>query len=332
MKKNNITIIPGDGIGPEIMDSVIKIIDTFKLDINWEHVTAGKDALASTGELVPESVYNSIENNRVALKGPIETPIGKGFRSINVSLRKKYDLFTNIRPIKSLKPTRYDNLDLVIFRENTEGLYIGIEEQIDAETIHAIKKVTTKGCTRIIKAAFEYAVKHNRKKVTLVHKANILKLADGHFLTIGQDMAKEYAGIEFESVIVDNMCMQLVLNPNQFDVIVAQNLYGDILSDLCAGLVGGLGVVPGANIGKDIAIFEAVHGTAPDIAGTDQANPSALLLSGCMMLDYIGYKTESTKIRTVLQTMIDNNQSTKDFGGLLSTSEFTNEFIRELGN
>jgi len=330
MKNNKVTVIPGDGIGAEITSSVIQIIDSLKLNIEWEYVDAGKIALEKQGVLVPSNVYKSIEKNKVAIKGPIETPIGKGFKSINVELRKKYDLYKSIRPVKSLIPTRFDAIDLVIFRENTEGLYIGIEEYIDDDTIHAIKKVTTLGCTRIINAAFEFAKLNSRKKVTLVHKANILKLADGHFLNIGINISKNYPDIIFESVIVDNMCMQLVLNPNQFDVIVSQNLYGDIMSDLCAGLVGGLGIVPGANIGDDIAIFEAVHGTAPDIANKNIANPTALLLSGCMMLEYLGLNDASFKIKKCLQYMIDHRQITGDLGGKLSTTEFTDTFINQM--
>lgn len=332
MKNNKITVIPGDGIGPEITASVIKIIDSLKLNIEWEYVEAGKTALEKQGQLLPSDVYKSIEKNKIALKGPIETPVGKGFRSINVELRKKYDLYKSIRPVKSLMPTRFEDIDLVIFRENTEGLYIGIEEYIDDDTIHAIKRVTTLACTRIINSAFEYARLNNRDKVTLVHKANILKLADGHFLNIGVNISKNYPDLVFESVIVDNMCMQLVLNPNQFDVIVSQNLYGDILSDLCAGLVGGLGIVPGANIGDDIAIFEAVHGTAPDLSNKNMANPTALLLSACMMLEYLDLNEASFKIKKCLQYMIDHHQVTSDLGGNLTTTEFTDQFIIQMND
>lgn len=330
--QTKITVIPGDGIGPEIVSAVTKIIDSLQLNLIWEYVTAGKTSLEASGELIPNAVYQSINQNKIALKGPIETPIGKGFRSVNVSLRQQYDLYTNLRPIRSLKDDRYSNIDLVIFRENTEGLYIGLEEDVDKDTVHATKLVTRLGCTRIIKEALDYAVKHNRKKVTLVHKANILKLADGMFLEIGKTLSKDYPNIEFEDVIVDNMCMQLVLNPNQFDVIVAQNLYGDILSDLCAGLVGGLGTVPGANIGDEVAIFEAVHGTAPDIAGKNLANPTALLLSACMMLEHLEYFEASTKIRMALDKMFEVHLLTKDLGGSLSTSEFTNQLIGFIKN
>lgn len=282
-----------------------------------------------TGSLVPENVYNSIEKNKVALKGPITTPVGKGFKSINVSLRQKYDLYTNLRPIKSIvdETGKFSNIDLVIFRENTEGLYVGLEHMIRPDIAEAIKIISKDGSYRIIKESFEYAVKFKRKKVTLVHKANIMKLTDGLFLNTGRELSKEYPTIEFEDVIVDNMCMQLVMNPNQFDVIVAPNLYGDILSDLCAGLVGGLGLVPGANIGDDIAIFEAVHGSAPDIAGKNIANPTAVLLSACMMLDYLGYNNESTKIQEAIRLAIEEGSCTKDIGGNLSTTEFTEKII-----
>jgi len=330
--QTKITVIPGDGIGPEIVESVTQIIDAMHLNLSWDYVTAGKVSLEDSGELIPNTVYQSIDRNKIAIKGPIETPVGKGFRSVNVSLRQQYDLYTNLRPICSLKDHRYSAIDLIIFRENTEGLYIGLEKTIDDDTVHATKLVTRKGCKRIIKEAFEYALKHNRKKVTLVHKANILKLADGMFLEIGRNISKDYPSIEFEDVIVDNMCMQLVLDPNQFDVIVAQNLYGDILSDLCAGLVGGLGTVPGANIGNDIAIFEAVHGTAPDIAGKDVANPTALLLSACMMLEHLKYFDESNQIKDALNKMFDANLLTKDLGGSLSTSDFTNQLIGFMKN
>ncbi|MBI9010740.1 MAG: NAD-dependent isocitrate dehydrogenase [Clostridiales bacterium] len=330
--QTNITVIPGDGIGPEIVSSVTQIIDSLDLKLTWDYVTAGKTSLEDSGELIPQIVYHSINQNKIALKGPIETPIGKGFRSVNVSLRQQYDLYTNLRPIRSLKNDRYSNIDLIIFRENTEGLYIGLEKNIDKDTVHATKLVTRSGCKRIIKEAFDFAVKHNRKKVTLVHKANILKLADGMFLEIGRALSKEYPDIEFEDVIVDNMCMQLVLDPNQFDVIVAQNLYGDILSDLCAGLVGGLGTVPGANIGTDIAIFEAVHGTAPDIAGKNLANPTALLLSACMMLEHLEYFEASNDIRKALDKMFQEKLLTKDLGGNLSTSDFTSQMIGFIKN
>lgn len=330
-KRTVVTLIPGDGIGPEIIQGVKKIVGKVTDSILWDEVNAGEDMFNKCGELIPKVVYESIEKNRIALKGPITTPIGHGFKSINVSLRQRYDLFTNLRPVMSSgNNTKYEGIDLVIFRENTEGLYIGIEYDVDDNISQAIKVISTVKSERIIREAFEYALKNNRKKVTLVHKANIMKKTDGKFLRIGQEISKEYGGIEFESVIVDNMCMQLVLDPGQFDVIVTTNLYGDILSDLCAGLVGGLGLVPGANIGKDIAIFEAVHGSAPDIAGKNMANPIGILLSTAMMFDYLDMKNEGDQIRAGIIQAIENKKLTRDLGGQLSTTEFVDEVIENI--
>ena len=288
-----------------------------------------------TGELIPESLYKSVEKNKIAIKGPIGTPIGKGFRSINVYLRKKYDLYSNIRPCRNLPgvKTRFENVDIVIFRENTEGIYIG-EEQYENEektTAVAIKRITEKGSHRIIKSAFEYAKNNNLDKVTVVHKANILKLTDGLFLEIARKVAEEYPGITLEETIVDNMCMQLVSRPEKYKVIVTMNLYGDILSDLVAGLVGGLGIAPGANVGDDIAIFEAVHGSAPDIAGQNKANPLALILSGIEMLKYMNLNDYAEKIENaVLKTLEVSNVKTADLGGTASTTEFTEKIIENL--
>lgn len=329
----NVTLIPGDGIGPEVADAVMKIIDASGANIKWDVVNAGADVYEQTGELVPDAVYQSIEANRIALKGPITTPVGSGFRSINVMLRKKYDLYSNIRPVQTLPGlnTPFKNIDLVIFRENTEGLYIGIEAEKEDGSMEAKKIITPKGSERIIRKAFEYAKTMNRKSVAVVHKANILKLADGLFLETGRKIAKEYPDIEMKEVIVDNMCMQLVMNPLQYDVIVTMNLYGDILSDLCAGLVGGLGLVPGANIGKDLAIFEAVHGSAPDIAGQGKANPIALLRSGCMMLDHMGKDKEANSIRNAIESVLSDGQVlTPDMGGTSSTTDLTNAIIDAL--
>jgi len=333
-KLKTITLIPGDGIGPEVADAVKNIIDASGVKLKWDVVNAGADVYEQTGELVPEQVYQSIEKNKIALKGPITTPIGSGFRSINVMLRKKYDLYSNIRPVKTLPglKTPFSDIDLVIFRENTEGLYIGIEAERENGVMEAIKKITPEGSERIIRRAFEYAQKMNRKSVAVVHKANILKLADGLFLETGRKVAAEYPDIEMKEVIVDNMCMQLVMNPTQYDVIVTMNLYGDILSDLCAGLVGGLGLVPGANIGNDLAIFEAVHGSAPDIAGQGKANPIALLRSGCMMLDYLGHDVEAENIRSAVKAVLVSGQTlTPDMGGTASTGDLTNAILNELG-
>lgn len=329
-----ITLIRGDGIGPEVTDSARKVLDTLTDDLKWTVMNAGIDMLDIYSTLVPDAVYESIEATRLVLKGPITTPIGGGFRSINVMLRKKYDLYSNIRPILSIPgvKSRYEAIDLVIFRENTEDLYAGVETVIDADTRHAIKVITRSGSTRIIQAAFDYARQNGRKKVTLVHKANILKETDGLFLSVGREISEIYPDIAFEEIIVDNMCMQLVMNPNQFDVIVTMNLYGDILSDLCAGLVGGLGVVPSANIGKDFAMFEPVHGSAPDIAGKNIANPTAMLLSCAMMLDYIDKKEDATRLRKALLTVLENEENhTADLGGTCSTKAFTEAVCRAIG-
>lgn len=326
----NITLIPGDGIGPEVAYTTKKIIEATGIKINWDIVNAGKTSYEENGVLVPDCVYKSIEKNKIVLKGPITTPIASGFRSINVMLRKKYDLYSNIRPVKSFKGLNspFKNVDITIFRENTEGLYVGIEEKISENECHAKKIITKKGSRRIIYAAFEYAKKNNKKKVTVAHKANILKFTDGMFLSEARKISLEFPNIEFEEMIIDNMCMQLVSNPSQFEVIVTMNLYGDIISDLCAGLVGGLGMVPGANIGKNIGVFEAVHGSAPDIAGANIANPTALILSGIMMLDYIGEVDRAKLIFNALQEIIENDLGkTKDLGGSLSTDEFAEKII-----
>ena len=310
MKK--ITLIPGDGIGYEISESLVKIFDAAKVPVEFETENAGSDVYEKTGELIPESLYESVERNKIAIKGPITTPIGKGFRSINVYLRKKYDLYTNFRPSRNLPgiETRYDNIDLAIFRENTEGIYIGEEKYENEEKTSAIavKRITRKGSERIIRSAFEYAKNNGISKVTVVHKANILKFTDGMFLDIAREISKEYENIQLEELIIDNMCMQLVTNPERFKVIVTMNLYGDILSDLVAGLVGGLGVAPGANIGDDIAIFEAVHGSAPDIAGQNKANPLALLLSSIEMLKYLKLDDFAKNIeKAILKKMVTDD-------------------------
>lgn len=332
MKK--ITLIPGDGIGYEISESLVKIFDAAKVPVEFETENAGSDVYEKTGELIPESLYESVERNKIAIKGPITTPIGKGFRSINVYLRKKYDLYTNFRPSRNLPgiETRYDNIDLAIFRENTEGIYIGEEKYENEEKTSAIavKRITRKGSERIIKSAFEYAKNNGISKVTVVHKANILKFTDGMFLNIAREISKEYENIELEELIIDNMCMQLVTNPERFKVIVTMNLYGDILSDLVAGLVGGLGVAPGANIGDDIAIFEAVHGSAPDIAGQNKANPLALLLSSIEMLKYLKLDDFAKNIeKAILKTLTDGCK-TADLDGNATTTEFTDKIIENL--
>ncbi|MDC7243865.1 MAG: isocitrate/isopropylmalate dehydrogenase family protein [Sphaerochaetaceae bacterium] len=320
-----ITLIPGDGIGPEVTKATKKVLDSIDLAIDWEIVNAGEKVYQETGVLIPNPVFESIENNKVVLKGPITTPIGSGFRSINVLLRKKYDLYANIRPIKALKE---NSLDLTIFRENTEGLYIGEEQMVDEFTAEAIKRITRKGSLRIAKAAFEYTKKNNIDKVTVVHKANILKLTDGLFLNTVREVAKDY-DIELEEVIIDAMCMQLVMYPTKFKVIVTTNLYGDILSDLGAGLVGGLGLTPGANIGDEIAIFEAVHGSGPDIAGLGVANPIAMIRSAIMMLEYLDENKKAKQLETAVNKVIQEaHVLTKDLGGTASTEAVSNEIIR----
>nr|WP_310785974.1 isocitrate/isopropylmalate dehydrogenase family protein [Fusobacterium nucleatum] len=333
MKK--ITLIPGDGIGTEISKSLVRIFKSAKVPIEFEIENAGLTVYEQTGELIPESLYKSIEKNKVAIKGPITTPIGEGFKSINVSLRKKYDLYSNIRPVKTISGinTKYENVNMVIFRENTEGLYIGEEkfENQEKTSAIAIKRITKKGSIRIIKEAFEYAKKNNFNKVTVVHKANILKITDGMFLETAREISKQYKDIELEEMIVDNMCMQLVTNPQKFQVIVTMNFYGDFLSDLAAGLVGGLGVAPGANIGDNIAIFEAVHGSAPDIAGQNKANPTALILSSIEMLKYLNLNEYAEKIeKAIFKVLALPNFKTYDLSGNIGTKEFTDKIIEFL--
>lgn len=328
-----ITVFKGDGIGPEITDAVIEILQNAKADLEYECFNVGAAVYEKTGEYIPSDAFTSYEKNKILLKSPITTPIGKGFRSLNVTLRNKYDLWANIRPAKSNAciPTPFKNVDIVTFRENTEDLYVGKEEQIDDNTVYAYKIITKKASTRIIKAAFEYCKENNRKKLTCVHKANILKQSDGLFLSIFNDIAKEYPEIQADSMIVDNTCMQLVMHPEKFDVMVMPNLYGDIISDLTSGLIGGLGLLPSCNKGDDYAMYEAVHGSAPDIAGKGIANPSALLLSACLMLDDLGQKDVSTKIRNALNKVFEEHKIlTPDLGGTSTTKEFTNEIIKYL--
>ena len=332
----NVTLIPGDGIGPEIAASLVDIFKAANVSIKFDIENAGIDIYNKTGSLIPDSLYESIEKNKIAIKGPITTPIGKGFRSINVYLRKKYDLYWNKRPSKYFKgiKTRYENIDLVIFRENTEGLYIGEEKWEDAEereSAIATKRITRKGSYRILKRAFEYARNNNLDTVTVVHKANILKITDGLFLEVARELSNSYPEINVEETIIDNMCMQLVTNPEKYKVIVTMNLYGDILSDLAAGLVGGLGVAPGANIGDDIAIFEAVHGSAPDIAGLNKANPIALLLSGVEMLKYLNMQDKASQIQNAINKVLNEGTVlTGDLGGTATTTEFTQKIIENL--
>jgi isocitrate dehydrogenase (NAD+) len=328
-----VTLINGDGIGPEITQSVVKILDKAGAEINWELQTAGADVVEKEGSPLPKRVIDSIKKNKVALKAPVTTPIGKGFRSVNVALRKSLDLYANLRPCKNIDgiTTKFDNVDLIIVRENTEDLYAGIERQIDENSAESIKIITKKASLRIVEFAFQYAVKNNRKLVTAVSKANICKLTDGLFLNCAREIAKKYPQIEYKEILVDNLCMQLVQNPEKFDVLVLPNLYGDIVSDLCAGLIGGLGVAQGANIGLDVAVFEPVHGSAPDIKGQNKANPTALLLSAIEMLKYINQNKIAQKIEKALYTTIKNKEClTCDLGGNSTTTEFTDAIIKNL--
>lgn len=329
---HNITLINGDGIGPEISDSVVKIIEKSGLDIDWDVQTAGSDVIEQEGTPLPQRVLDSVIKNKVALKAPVTTPIGKGFRSVNVQLRKALDLYANLRPCKNLPAieTRFNNVDLVVVRENTEDLYAGVEEQIDENTAHSIKIITRQASERICKFAFDYAVKNNRKEVCAVSKANIMKLSDGLFLESYRKIAQNYPQIKQREILVDNLCMQLVQDPTRFDVLVLPNLYGDIVSDLTAGLIGGLGVAQGANIGKDCAVFEPVHGSAPDIKGQNKANPTALLLSAIEMLKYINENNYAQKIENALFKTLSEGYKTADIGGTLSTTEFTDKIISNL--
>ena len=331
-KVHNITLINGDGIGPEISDAVVKIIEASGLKINWDLQTAGEDVIEKEGVPLPQRVLNSIRKNQIALKAPVTTPIGKGFRSVNVQLRKELDLYANLRPCKNLPSvkTRFDNVDIVVVRENTEDLYAGIERQVDANTAESIKIITRSATERICKFAFDYAVKNNRKEVCVVTKANIMKLSDGLFLDTYRSIAENYPQIKPREILVDNLCMQLVQKPEQFDVLVLPNLYGDIVSDLCAGLIGGLGIAQGANIGENCAVFEPVHGSAPDIKGQNKANPAALLLSAIEMLKYIGENLYVQKIENALFYTLKSGKCTADLGGTLGTKEFADEIIKNL--
>ena len=328
-----ITLFKGDGIGPEITDEVLRVLNALNLPLEFEEFDIGQTIYDKTGVLIPDEAIESIKRNKVALKAPVTTPVGKGFRSVNVGLRLALDLYANIRPAKSLKgvKTKYDNVDLVTFRENTEDLYIGLEEEISPDEVHAIKKITRKASERIIRSAFDYALNNNRHKVTCVHKANILKKSDGLFLHIFEEIAGEYPDIEANSLIVDNTCMQLVMKPEQFDIMVMPNLYGDILSDLTSGLIGGLGLLPSCNKNDDCAIFEAVHGSAPDIAGKGIANPTALLLSAVMMLEHLNFKDEANRIKKAINDVLENTDiRTPDLGGTSSTKEYTDAIIQRL--
>jgi isocitrate dehydrogenase (NAD+) len=330
---HNITLIPGDGIGPEITQAALAAIESTGVKINWDIVNAGADCIASDGTPLPKKVLESIKKNKVALKGPITTPIGTGFRSVNVTLRKELNLFAALRPAKNISgiKTRFDNVDLVIVRENTEDLYAGIEEQVDENTAKSIKIITREASEKIAKFAFEFAAKENRKKVTSVTKANICKLSDGLFLESTRKIASNYPNIKYEELLIDNMCMQLVQQPEIYDVLVLPNLYGDIVSDLAAGLVGGLGVAPGANFGNDLAVFEPVHGSSPSLKGQNKANPTALILSAAMMLKHIGEVNASVKLYNAVENVIKKGKVlTFDLGGSSSTMDFANAVAKEV--
>lgn len=318
------TLIAGDGIGPEVVSAAVRVLQATGVEIEWESQSAGALALSREGTPLPEATLHSIRANGLALKGPTTTPIGTGHASINVALRKSLDLYANVRPTKTLPgvKSRYEGVDIVVIRENTEDLYSGLEHVVVPGVVESLKIITEKASTRIAKFAFEYARKNNRKRVTAVHKANIMKLSDGLFLDCCRAVAAQYPDIRFDDIIVDNCCMQLVIDPTRFDMLLLENLYGDIVSDLCAGLVGGLGLAPGANIGEKGAVFEAVHGSAPDIAGKNIANPMALVLSGAMLLDHIGRHDAGERVRAAVSAVLaDGKKLTRDLGGTASTSE-----------
>jgi isocitrate dehydrogenase (NAD+) len=328
-----ITLIPGDGIGPEVTAAVVRILKVAKVDIDWERHDAGVLAFKLYNQSLPAPLLDSIRRNKVALKGPVTTPIAEGFTSVNVGLRKALDLYANLRPVRNLPgvPSRFADVDLIIVRENTEDLYAGLEHQIIPGVVESLKIITEKASTRIAQFAFEYARANGRKRVTAIHKANIMKLSDGLFLESTRTVSREHTDLTYDERIVDAVCMQLVMHPERFDVLLLPNLYGDIVSDLCAGLVGGLGVVPGANLGLDMAVFEAVHGSAPDIADKNLANPTALLLSGLMMLEHIGERASADRIRGALTRVLAAGVvRTHDLGGTASTTEFTDAICREV--
>jgi isocitrate dehydrogenase (NAD+) len=327
---HKVTLIPGDGIGPEVTSAAVRILEATGVKFEWETYKAGAEAFEKYHEYIPKELLASIERNKVSLKGPITTPIGGGFSSINVELRKHFELFANFRPIRNLPhvPTRYPDVDLIIVRENTEGLYSGIEHEVVPGVVESLKIMTEKACTRISKFAFAYARNNNRKKIHVIHKANIMKMSDGLFLKCSRAIAKDYPEITYGEHIIDNTCMQLVMNPYQYDMLLMENLYGDIVSDLCAAFVGGLGLVPGANIGHEIAVFEAVHGSAPDIAGKNLANPTAVVRSGVLMLRHLGEQDAALKVRNALEYVYRDKQNlTRDLGGPATTSQFADAVI-----
>ena len=330
---HTITLLPGDGIGPEVTESVLRIFKAAGLDIEWDRQDAGLIAFQRYNQSLPASLIESVHRNKVALKGPVTTPIAEGFTSVNVGLRKALDLYANLRPVRNLPgvPSRFENVDLFIVRENTEDLYSGLEHEIIPGVVESLKIITERASTRIAQFAFEHARAYGRKRVTAIHKANIMKLGDGLFLECARTTARDYTDIRYDERIVDAVCMHLVMHPERFDVLLLPNLYGDIVSDLCAGLVGGLGVVPGANIGTDCSVFEAVHGSAPDIAGQDLANPIALLLSALLMLEHLGERQRAERIRAALERVLTTTTiRTRDLGGEATTTEFTDAICREI--
>jgi isocitrate dehydrogenase (NAD+) len=333
--RHRITLIPGDGIGPEVTRAVLRVLDAVGFDAEWEEFAAGAAALDAHGTTLPEPLLASIRQNTVALKGPITTPIGEGFTSVNVGLRKALGLYANLRPVWNLPsvPSRFQNVDLVIVRENTEDLYAGLEHVVVPGVVESLKIITEEASTKIARFAFDYARRHGRKRVTAVHKANIMKLGDGLFLACARRVARDYPELQYDERIVDAACMHLVMHPEKLDVLLLPNLYGDIVSDLCAGLVGGLGVVPAANLGEDgVGVFEAVHGTAPDIAGQDKANPTALLLSAVLMLQHLREDDKATRVTQALwAALADGSARTSDLGGSATTTTFTDAIVGQLG-
>ena len=337
-----VVLIPGDGIGPEITDATKKVVKATGIDIKWIEHHAGLQAIKNgASEVLPQETMDAIRKHKVALKGPCTTPIGKGFSSVNVQLRKSLDLYAAVRPVRNLEgvKTRFDDVNIVIVRENTEGLYSGVENTVSPGVVMSMKVATEKACKRIAEWTFDYARKRGRKKVTVFHKANIMKVTDGLFISKSKEVAEKYDDIEYNEFIIDAGCMRLVQDPSQFDILLLENLYGDVVSDLCAGLVGGLGVVPGANIGNEVAVFEAVHGSAPDIAGQNVANPLALIMSAVMMLNYIAdnedkpeYREAGSKIRTAYNKMLSSDIKTKDLGGKTSTSDFAKELVNHISD
>src|SRR5579862_1819905 len=330
---HKVTLIPGDGIGPEVTNAVVRILEATGVKFEWETFAVGAEAYEKSGEYIPKDLIASLERTRVGLKGPVTTPVGGGFPSINVALRKKFELYANFRPIRNLPhvPTRYPDVDLIIVRENTEGLYSGLEHEVVPGVVESLKVITEKASTRIAKFAFEYARKNQRKKIHAIHKANIMKLSDGLFLRCSRQVAREYPEITYAEHIVDNTCMQLVMNPYQYDMLLMENLYGDIISDLCAAFVGGLGMVPSANFGEQCAIFEAVHGSAPDIAGKDIANPTAIIRCSLLMLRHLGEFDAALKIRNALEKVYRTREKlTRDVGGKASTTQFADSIIEAM--